>query len=70
MFNVKTGFKTLSLVISFFSFMSNVKSKRQKLSLTLKKGTFFRTFAQRRKYNLKKSFSAKRMPLSVVARDA
>ena len=47
--------------------MYNVKSKLQNLSLTLQRGTFFRTLAQRRKYNLNMSslFSEKMNALSV-----
>ena len=35
--------------------MYNVKSNLQNLSLTLQRGTFHRTLAQRRKYNLNMS---------------
>ena len=61
MFNVKAELK-------YFLFsMYNVKSNLQNLSLTLQSGTFFRTLAQRRKYNLNMSsgFSEKMNASSV-----
>ena len=52
--------------ILYFS-MNNVKSNLQNFSLTLQRGTFFRTLAQRRKHNLNMSspFSEKMNALSV-----
>ena len=68
MFNVKTALKYFFSMKPIFHFsMYNVKSKLQNLSLTLQRGTFFRTLAQRRKYNLNMSslFSEKMNALSV-----
>ena len=69
MFNVKTELKYFFFKmkpICHFS-MYNVKSNLQNLSLTLQRGTFYRTLAQRRKYNLNMSspFSEKVNALSV-----
>ena len=53
--------------------MYNVKSNLQNMSLTLQRGTFFRTLAQRRKYNLNMSspFSEKNeCIICILARDA
>ena len=54
--------------------MYNVKSNLQNLSLTLQRGTFYRTLAQRRKYNLNMSspFSEKmnELYICILARDA
>ena len=75
MFNVKTGLKYFFKMKPIFHFsMYNVKSNLQNLSLTLQRGTFFRTLAQRRKYNLNMSspFSEKvnALYICILARDA
>ena len=68
MFNVKTELKYFFKMKPIFHFsMYNVKSNLQNLSLTVQRGTFLRTLAQRRKYNLNmlSPFSEKMNALSV-----